>query len=90
MLNQTIYTTTTRSDLHPTSATQVVHHRLRCAALLERQIYYNELCPTSTMLFTPPGGLVVERSPGVWEVVGLIPSWVIPKTLKWYLTLPCY
>ena len=33
---------------------------------------------------TTPGGPVVERSPGVWEVMGLIPSQAILKTLKWY------
>ena len=38
---------------------------------------------------TAPGGLVVERSAGVREVVGSIPGRVMPKTLKWYLMLPC-
>ena len=36
-------------------------------------------------LGTAPGGLVVERSPGVREVVGSIPCRVIPKTLKMVL-----
>ena len=30
---------------------------------------------------TAPGGLVVERSPGVQEVLGSIPGRVIPNTL---------
>ena len=34
---------------------------------------------------TAPGGLVVECSAGVQEVVGLIPGRVIPKTLKMVL-----
>ena len=34
---------------------------------------------------TAPGGLVVERSPSVREVVGSIPGRVIPKTLKMVL-----
>ena len=34
---------------------------------------------------TAPGGLVVERTPGVWEVVGSIPGRVITKTLKMVL-----
>ena len=37
------------------------------------------------MVSTSPGGLVVERSPGVREVVGSIPGRVIPKTLKMVL-----
>ena len=36
----------------------------------------------STVCVTAPGGLVVECSPGVPEVMGSIPSRVIPKTLK--------
>ena len=32
--------------------------------------------------------LVVEYLPAVWEVVGLIPDWVIPTTLEWYFVLP--
>ena len=32
-----------------------------------------------------PGGLVVQHLPGVWDVVGSIPGWVIPKTLKMVL-----
>ena len=35
--------------------------------------------------FTAPSGLVVERLPGVREVVALIHSQVIPKTLKMVL-----
>ena len=31
---------------------------------------------------TVPSGPVVDHSPGVWEVVGSIPSRVIPKTFK--------
>ena len=34
------------------------------------------------LLWIAPGGLVIELSPGVREVVGLIPGWVMPKTLK--------
>ena len=34
---------------------------------------------------TAPGGLVVERSPGVREVVSSIPGRVIPKTSKMVL-----
>ena len=34
---------------------------------------------------TAPSGIVGERSPGVREVVGSIPSQVIPKTLKMVL-----
>ena len=34
---------------------------------------------------TAPGGLVVEHSAGVREVVGSIPGRVIPKTLKMVL-----
>ena len=34
------------------------------------------------VLMTTPGGLVVECSPGVQEVVGSIPGHVIPKTSK--------
>ena len=41
-------------------------------------------------IMTAPGGLVVERSPGVREVTGSIPGQVIPKTLKMglYASLP--
>ena len=42
----------------------------------------NGLFPTSE---TAPGGLVVERSPGVQEVVGSIPGRVIPKTCNMVL-----
>ena len=34
---------------------------------------------------TAHGGLVVEHTPGVREVVGSIPDLVIPKTLKMVL-----
>ena len=37
------------------------------------------------LMGTAPGGLVVERSAGVREVVGSIPGQVIPKTLKMVL-----
>ena len=36
-------------------------------------------------LMTTPSGPVVERSPGVREIMGSIPGWVIPKTLKMVL-----
>ena len=45
-------------------------------------------CSHVPMRPTTPGGPVVEHSPGVWEVVGSIPGWIIPKTLKWYLKRP--
>ena len=37
------------------------------------------------VILNRPSGLVVERSPGVREVVGSIPGRVIPKTLQMVL-----
>ena len=34
------------------------------------------------MYLTGPSGPVVERSPGVWEVLGSVLGRVIPKTFK--------
>ena len=37
--------------------------------MCQQALEYVVICPV-----TAPGGLVVEHSPGVWEVVGLIPG----------------
>ena len=43
-----------------------------------------EVNPGILLPFSPtaPGGLVLECSPGVQEVAGSIPNWVIPKIIK--------
>ena len=41
--------------------------------------------PVSHCTMTAAGGPVVECLPGVQEVMGSIPGWVIPKTLKMVL-----
>ena len=56
--------------IEPTEVPQVTLHP---------QQYYTH------KLMTAPSGLVVEHSLGVREVVGLIPSRVIPKTIKMVL-----
>ena len=44
----------------------------------------------SHVVWTGPGGVMVERSLGVRKVAGSIPSCDIPKVVKrWYKQLPC-
>lgn len=49
-----------------------------------RPHFWNQSC-----YFYQLSGLLVECQPWDWDIVGLIPKRVIPKTMKWYPLCPC-
>lgn len=49
-----------------------------------RPHFWNQSC-----YFYQLSGLLVECQPWDWDIVGLNPKRVIPKTLKWYPLCPC-
>ena len=52
---------------------------------MEDNVFNIDTIKIGSVLRLSACGAKVERSPGVWEVVGSIPGWVIPKTLKMVL-----